>query len=140
MNCELVKLEEFSGNEASVYSIYIEEDEMTLYDKFIIENNSQFSDEIKDINKRLINIGKIGAKENFFKIIGSRLTIKGFLVFDYNDKRDEALLEVSKLMKDGKFKFLEDVKSGAMDELPQQIENFYKGKNIGKYIFKIKEN
>ena len=67
MNCEIVKLEEFSGNEASVYSIYIEEEEITLYDRFIIENKAQFLTEITDINKRLINIGKIGAKENFFK-------------------------------------------------------------------------
>jgi hypothetical protein len=68
MNCEIVKLEEFSGNEASVYSIYIEEEKMTLYDRFIIENKAQFLTEITDINKRLINIGKIGARENFFKI------------------------------------------------------------------------
>jgi len=68
MNCEIVKLEEFSGNEASVYSIYIEEEELTLYDKFIIENKALFLTEITDINKRLINIGKIGAKENFFKL------------------------------------------------------------------------
>ena len=68
MNCEIVKLEEFSGNEASVYSIYIEEEEMTLYDRFVIENKDQFFAEIDDINKRLINIGKIGARENFFKL------------------------------------------------------------------------
>lgn len=68
MNCEIVKLEEFSGTQASVYSIYIEEEEMTLYDRFVIENKDQFFDEINDINKRLINIGKIGARENFFKL------------------------------------------------------------------------
>ena len=68
MNCEIVKLEEFSGSQASVYSIYIEEEEMTLYDRFVIENKEQFLAEINDINKRLINIGKIGARENFFKL------------------------------------------------------------------------
>jgi hypothetical protein len=68
MNCEIVKLEEFSGNQASVYSIYIEEKEITLYDRFVIENKERFLPEITDINKRLINIGKIGAKEHFFKL------------------------------------------------------------------------
>lgn len=68
MNCEIVKLEEFSGTQASVYSIYIEEEEMTLYDRFVIENKDRFFDEINDINKRLINIGKIGAREIFFKL------------------------------------------------------------------------
>ena len=42
MNCEIVKLEEFSGNEASVYSIYIEEEKMTLYDRFVNENKNVF--------------------------------------------------------------------------------------------------
>jgi len=68
MNCEIVKLEEFSGDEASVYSIYIEEEEMTLYDKFVIENKANFLAEINDINKRLISIGKIGAKDIYFKL------------------------------------------------------------------------
>jgi hypothetical protein len=68
MNCEIVKLEEFSGNQTSVYSIYIEEEEMTLYDRFVIENKEQFLAEINDINNRLISIGKIGARENFFKL------------------------------------------------------------------------
>lgn len=68
MNCEIVKLEEFSGSQASVYSIYIEEEQMTLYDRFVIENKDKFLSEISDINKKLLSIWKIGAREIFFKL------------------------------------------------------------------------
>ena len=68
MNCEIVKLDAYSGNGASIYTIYIEEEETTLYDKFVSENKSSYNNEVKDINNRLITIGKIGAREQFFKL------------------------------------------------------------------------
>ena len=68
MNCEIVKLEDFSGNGASIYSLYVDDLQMTLYDKFILENKDLFIDEIIDINTRLITIGKLGAREQFFKL------------------------------------------------------------------------
>ena len=68
MNCEIVKLDAYSGNGASIYTIYIEEEETTLYEKFVSENKSSYNNEVKDINNRLITIGKIGAREQFFKL------------------------------------------------------------------------
>lgn len=68
MNCEIVKLHAYSGNGASIYTIYIEEEETTLYEKFVSENKSSYNNEVKDINNRLITIGKIGAREQFFKL------------------------------------------------------------------------
>ena len=41
---------------------------MTLYDRFVVENKDKFLSEISDINKRLLSIGKIGAREIFFKL------------------------------------------------------------------------
>ena len=69
MNCEIVKLDAYSGNGASIYTIYIEEEETTLYEKFVSENKSSYNNEVKDINNRLITIGKIGAREQFFKLL-----------------------------------------------------------------------
>ena len=68
MNCEIVKLDAYSGSGASIYTIYIEEEETTLYEKFVSENKSSYNNEVKDINNRLITIGKIGAREQFFKL------------------------------------------------------------------------
>jgi hypothetical protein len=68
MECTIVKLDNFSGAQTSIYSVYIEEEGKTLFDKFIEENLSMFNLEIKDIVQRLLTIGKItGAREQFFK-------------------------------------------------------------------------
>lgn len=67
MEYEIVKLEEFSGNGASIYSVFIEEEGVTLYDKFVQENRFNFLAELTDINNRLRTIAKLGAKMNFFK-------------------------------------------------------------------------
>lgn len=69
MEYELVKLESLSGNKASVYTIYLNEEDETLFDIFLNENKNSFLDELKDITQRLIIIGKeTGAREQFFKL------------------------------------------------------------------------
>ncbi|MFZ2339836.1 MAG: hypothetical protein WAW07_08980 [Bacteroidales bacterium] len=68
MNYELVKLANLSGNEASVYSIWLDDYQTTSYDRFIKENINSFKSELSDINNRLYVIGsKTGAREEFFK-------------------------------------------------------------------------
>lgn len=68
MNLKLVKLKNQSGKATSVYSLYIEEEEKTLFDLFIEENISHIS-ELKNILTRLISIGKeTGAREHYFKL------------------------------------------------------------------------
>ena len=68
MNCEIVKLDLYSGDGASVYTIYIEDEGITFFDKFVSENIGNFKNEVLDINNRLLSIGKIGAREQFFKL------------------------------------------------------------------------
>jgi len=69
MECTLVKLGQYSGSKTSIYSVYIEGEKKTLYDKFLEDNILNFKDELKDISGRLLTIGKVtGARENFFKI------------------------------------------------------------------------
>ena len=68
MKCRLVKLSKFSGTEASVYSVIQNEEQETLFDKFIVENKSSFLSEIKEIFVRLHTIGKkTGARISFFR-------------------------------------------------------------------------
>jgi hypothetical protein len=69
MKCKLVKLDQLSGNEASIYSVAIEGEGGTLIDKFINENISSFKDETKNIVQRLNTIGhKTGARIQYFKV------------------------------------------------------------------------
>jgi len=68
MNLELVKLNNFSDKQASVYSLLDKKTNTTLFEKFIAENINSFKSEIIDIIQRLNTIGKkVGAREQFFK-------------------------------------------------------------------------
>lgn len=69
MRYKLVKLTKLSGYEASLYSIYLEDEQKTLFDRFLEENNNSFKSELKDILIRLNTIGhNTGARERFFKL------------------------------------------------------------------------
>ena len=68
MKFEIIELTRLSGNKATVYSLLINDEELTLFDKFIEENDDNFSDEIDSIFDTLNKIGqKFGAKREFFK-------------------------------------------------------------------------
>lgn len=63
-----MKLSKFSGNEASVYSIYLKDERRTLFDRFLKENINSFKSELNDIVVRLKTIGHdTGARKQFFK-------------------------------------------------------------------------
>lgn len=68
MKFEIVELDEFSGKKAGVYSVLIKDEEKTLLDKFVEENESEFETELGSVIDRLEIIGHItGAREHFFK-------------------------------------------------------------------------
>jgi hypothetical protein len=68
MNYKLVKLPKYSGEEASIYSIFLFEAKKTLFDLFIEENKNLFKSELKDLSYRLIVIGHdTGARNIYFK-------------------------------------------------------------------------
>ncbi len=68
IKCEIVKLEQFSGSKASIYSVVLAGETQTLLDKFISENIILHKSETKNILERLIAIGhNVGARVNFFK-------------------------------------------------------------------------
>jgi hypothetical protein len=69
MKFEIVELDEFSGRKAGIYSVWIEDEEMTLFDKFVEENQQASNTELGSITDRLEIIGHItGAREQYFKI------------------------------------------------------------------------
>lgn len=79
MNYEIVEMEPYSGSEAKVYSIIPEGEEETLFEKFVDENIVSYKDEIKDILKRLMQIGHAtGARESFFKHEGDNEFVRKY--------------------------------------------------------------
>jgi hypothetical protein len=68
MKFELVELTRLSGRKSTFYSLIINDDEVTLFDKFIEENDAEFPEEIDSIFDTLTKIGeKYGASRAFFK-------------------------------------------------------------------------
>jgi hypothetical protein len=68
MKYKIIKINNISGKEASVYSIILNNEEETLLNKFVKENEISFKSETKDILKRLYSIGHTtGARIQFFK-------------------------------------------------------------------------
>lgn len=52
-----------------MYSVYLVEEQMTLFDVFLYENKNSFKSELKDISGRIYAIGhNTGAREQFFKL------------------------------------------------------------------------
>ena len=56
MKFKIVKLNQFSGNKAGIYSVALNNDNETLFNKFVRENIISFKSETKDILKRLFSI------------------------------------------------------------------------------------
>ena len=68
MNYRIVELTDYSGEEATIYSIIEEGEQDTIFEKFIAANMAEYKDEIKNIAQRLYFIGnEVGAREQFFK-------------------------------------------------------------------------
>lgn len=68
MKFKIVQIKQFKGYEAGIYSIYLFDEQQTLFDCFIQENIDSFKSEIHDIIRRIKTINtKTGAREQFFK-------------------------------------------------------------------------
>jgi len=64
---EIVKIEQLTGNRTTVYSVIIDEEELTLFEQFIAENIESHRNELQDITERIKVIAtKTGAIESFF--------------------------------------------------------------------------
>jgi uncharacterized pyridoxamine 5'-phosphate oxidase family protein len=69
MNYKLVKLPKFSDEAASIYSVFLTNENKTLFEIFVEKNKISFISELKDIFKRLKVIGDdTGARDIFFKL------------------------------------------------------------------------
>ena len=49
MRYKLVKLNKYSGKSASLYTIFLEDEQKTLFDLFLAENKNTFISELKSI-------------------------------------------------------------------------------------------
>jgi hypothetical protein len=68
VNFSIVELEQLSGDKTKIYSVVMQGDDITLFDKFIRDNLLTNRDEIRFILNRLQEIGyTTGARDIYFK-------------------------------------------------------------------------
>ena len=69
-------------------------------------------------------------------IVVKRLTMQGFIVMDYMDRRDAALADLQSWVASGKLKVQEDVIDG-LENTPQALIGLLAGENRGKRMVKV---
>ena len=62
--------------------------------------------------------------------------MRGLVVYDFHDKKQEFLDFTIPLLDEEKIKYREDVSEG-LDQAPHAFERLMKGQNFGKTIIKI---
>ena len=87
MNYQIITLDEFTGDKATIYSILPEGENLTLYDKFVEEYCTDYYDDILSIADLLIDMGcKYGIRENLIKTKEGKPGDGVVAIFDNPDK------------------------------------------------------
>lgn len=69
-------------------------------------------------------------------LVVKRLTARGFVVFDFDDRRDAALADLQAWVADGRLKVQEDVIDG-FERLPEALVGLLAGENRGKRMVRV---
>jgi NADPH-dependent curcumin reductase len=72
----------------------------------------------------------------FRQVLTRRLTIRGFIVWDFADQAEAFERDVSTWLKEGKIKYKEDVVEG-LENAPQAFLGLLQGKNFGKLLVRV---
>jgi hypothetical protein len=72
----------------------------------------------------------------FRNVLTKRLSIRGFIVFDFYDRFDAFERDMSQWVKDKKIKYREDVVEG-LENAPQAFIGLLHGKNFGKLLVRV---
>jgi NADPH-dependent curcumin reductase CurA len=70
------------------------------------------------------------------QILVKRLTVRGFIVFDFFGQQADFLAEVGPLVRDGRIKYREDIIDG-LEKAPSALIGLLKGENFGKLIVRV---
>lgn len=74
---------------------------------------------------------------SYRSILVNRLTMRGFIVFDFIKQYPEALKTLGEWHAAGRLKMREDVREGGVDAFPDVLNLLYTGGNFGKLVLHI---
>jgi NADPH-dependent curcumin reductase CurA len=73
---------------------------------------------------------------DMFSVLRKRLLLRGFIVSDFVEKRDEFLRVASEWVRTGRLKYREDIVEG-LERAPAAFLGLLQGKNFGKLLVKV---
>jgi NADPH-dependent curcumin reductase CurA len=68
-------------------------------------------------------------------VLVNRLTIRGFIVFDFSSLEEQFLSEVSAWIREGKISYREDIRDG-FENAPATLIDLLQGGNFGKMLLR----
>ena len=76
---------------------------------------------------------------NYHELILRRASIRGFLVFDFLDRAEQAVVELAIRAGEGKIKNQVDVVEG-LENAPDALQRLFTGENLGKQLVKVADS
>jgi NADPH-dependent curcumin reductase CurA len=70
------------------------------------------------------------------QVLVKRLTLRGFIVFDFAAQQGDFLAEVAPMVRDGRIKYREDFVDG-LEQAPRALIGLLRGENFGKLIVRV---
>ncbi len=75
--------------------------------------------------------------KNVRAILVMRLDVRGFIVFDFRERYDEALQALAGWYKEGRLRFREDIRADGLSAFPTVLGELFTGANFGKLILEL---
>ena len=73
------------------------------------------------------------------QVLVKRLTVRGFIVFDFHDREPEFLRDVGGWLRDGRITYKEDVVAG-LENAPRALIGQLQGRNFGKLLVRVADD
>jgi NADPH-dependent curcumin reductase CurA len=74
---------------------------------------------------------------NMGQVVGKRLTLRGFIVLDHNDRYPDMVRDVSAWLKDGDLVADETIVDGGLDSAADAFLGMLRGENTGKMVVRL---
>ena len=75
--------------------------------------------------------------KNLRAVLVNRLTMRGFIVFDFIDRYPEAIRALGDWHDQGRIKFRQDVRPGGIQAFPEVLNLLFSGANQGKLVLQV---
>ena len=82
------------------------------------------------------NTTAVKGPANYLSLLVNRARMEGIVVFDYADRYQQGVRQMSQWMQAGTFKTREDIVQG-LENFPQTLLMLFEGKNFGKLILQV---